>query len=133
MSKINERIILILNMFFNGNVSEMARKTGIAQTTLNNIVANKFNKPSAENIEKLLISMENISAEWLILGSGNMERSAINIGNINNSGSNNNIASNGNVDVKNFTPELEKALLKIEFLEKMLKDKEKIIELLTKN
>jgi len=72
MTKINERFILILNTFFRKNVSEMARKIGIPQTTLNNIVANRLNSPSAENIERLLLSMPNINSEWLLKGEGEM-------------------------------------------------------------
>lgn len=72
MDKINFRIREILERFFNGNVSEMARRTQIPQTTLNNIVANKFNKPSADSLEKLLLSIEKINAEWLLTGKGEM-------------------------------------------------------------
>jgi len=85
MAKINERFILILNTFFKRNVSEMARQTGISQPTLNNIVANRLNSPSAENIEKLLSSMENISAEWLLRGEGDMEKSNQHLENVKNS------------------------------------------------
>ncbi|MDO4726279.1 MAG: S24 family peptidase [Porphyromonadaceae bacterium] len=72
MDKINSRIREILDSFFNGNVSEMARQTQIPQTTLNNIVANKFNKPSADSLEKLTLALREINLEWLLTGKGEM-------------------------------------------------------------
>jgi transcriptional regulator with XRE-family HTH domain len=77
MKGINKRFVEILNVYFNRNVSEFARSTGIPQPTLNNIVANRLNSPSAENIEKLLNSMQDINAEWLLTGRGEMEKSEI--------------------------------------------------------
>ncbi|MDR1562302.1 MAG: helix-turn-helix transcriptional regulator [Dysgonamonadaceae bacterium] len=72
MTNINMRLNLILSRLFAGNVSEFARKSGIPQPTLNNIVANRLNKPSSDNLERLLNSMPDINAEWLITGEGEM-------------------------------------------------------------
>ncbi len=72
MSNINERLRKILNAKFQGNVSEMARRYGIPQPTLNNIVGNRMSKPSFDNIERLVNSDETINARWLITGKGAM-------------------------------------------------------------
>ncbi|MDR2385773.1 MAG: DUF2971 domain-containing protein [Tannerella sp.] len=74
MKEINKRLILIWEMFFNKNVSEFARATSIPQTTLSNIVANKLNSPSAENLEKLLKAMPDINERWLLTGEGGMQK-----------------------------------------------------------
>jgi len=62
----------ILEYFFDGNVSEMARKTGVLQPTLNNIVANRKSKPSADNLTKIANSIELLNSEWLLTGEGEM-------------------------------------------------------------
>lgn len=72
MSTINERFIKILNSKFDGNVAKFARTSGIPQTTLNNIVANRMTKPSFDSLEKLANSDESINLKWLITGDGNM-------------------------------------------------------------
>jgi hypothetical protein len=72
MSNINERLRKILNTEFEGNVSEMARRYGIPQPTLNNIVGNRTSKPSFDNIERLVNSDETINTRWLITGKGAM-------------------------------------------------------------
>lgn len=72
MSNINERIKKILDSDFEGNVSEMARNCGIPQPTLNNIVGNRKSKPSFENIERLVNSIELLNTDWLITGNGEM-------------------------------------------------------------
>jgi transcriptional regulator with XRE-family HTH domain len=72
MNNINKRLIIILNEMFKGNVSEFARASNIPQPTLNNIVGNRFSSPSAENLERLLNSIELINANWLLTGKGEM-------------------------------------------------------------
>ena len=74
MSEINKRLVDILEYFFDGNVSEMARKTGVLQPTLNNIVANRKSKPSADNLTKIANSIESLNSEWLLTGEGEMLR-----------------------------------------------------------
>lgn len=76
MSEINKRLVDILEYFFDGNVSEMARKTGVLQPTLNNIVANRKSKPSADNLTKIANSIESLNSEWLLTGEGEMLRTA---------------------------------------------------------
>jgi hypothetical protein len=72
MSTINDRLKIILNAIFKGNVSEFARKVDIPQPTLNNIVGNRLSKPSAYSLEKIINSIETLSAEWLLTGKGGM-------------------------------------------------------------
>lgn len=76
MNEINKRLVDILQYFFDGNVSEMARKTGVLQPTLNNIVANRKSKPSADNLTKIVNSIELLNPEWLLTGEGEMLRTA---------------------------------------------------------
>lgn len=77
MSEINKRLVDILEYFFDGNVSEMARKTGVLQPTLNNIVANRKSKPSADNLTKIANSIESLNSEWLLTGEGEMIKQPI--------------------------------------------------------
>lgn len=77
MNEINKRLVDILQYFFDGNVSEMARKTGVLQPTLNNIVANRKSKPSADNLTKIANSIESLNSEWLLTGEGEMIKQPI--------------------------------------------------------
>ncbi len=70
MSTIHDRLNIILNQEFKGNVSEFARRVGVPQPTLNNILGERKSKPSADNLEKIINSLELISAEWLLTGKG---------------------------------------------------------------
>ena len=72
MDTINERIRMILDKEYKGNVSEFARCSGVPQPTLSNIVGNRMSKPSADNIAKIINSHELISASWLVTGEGEM-------------------------------------------------------------
>ena len=74
MDDINKRLVSVLDYFFNGNVSEMARKTNVPQPTLNNIVANRLSKPSAENLSRIANSIELLNSGWLLTGEGEMLR-----------------------------------------------------------
>ena len=72
MDDINRRLVSVLYYFFNGNVSEMARKTNVPQPTLNNIVANRLSKPFAENLSRIANSIELLNSGWLLTGEGEM-------------------------------------------------------------
>ena len=76
MDDINKRLVSVLNYFFDGNVSEMARKTNVPQPTLNNIVANRLSKPSTENLSRIANSIELLNTGWLFTGEGEMLRTA---------------------------------------------------------
>lgn len=77
MDDINKRLVSVLDYFFNGNVSEMARKTNVPQPTLNNIVANRLSKPSAENLSRIANSIELLNSGWLLTGEGEMIKQPI--------------------------------------------------------
>ena len=76
MDDINKRLVSVLNYFFDGNVSEMARKTNVPQPTLNNIVANRLSKPSTENLSRIANSIELLNTGWLLTGEGELLRTA---------------------------------------------------------
>lgn len=72
MNTINERIKMMLLEEYKGNVSEFARRSGVPQPTLNNIVGNRLSKPSADNLALIINSNELINARWLLTGEGDM-------------------------------------------------------------
>lgn len=154
MNTVNERLIFLLDELFKGNVSEFARVTGVPQPTLNNIVGNRMSKPSADNLERIINSIESLDANWLITGKGEMLRqdakeginlSNVGSGNIANAGTMSNvypypnkvdgcdiIADNGGVkDDKDHQIILLKE--KVQHLEEMLQEKERFIQVLLKN
>lgn len=72
-STINKRIERIVNES-NTNLSNYAKKIGIAQTTLRECVKNNT-EPKFSTIQKILVAEPQISAEWLLLGKGDMIKS----------------------------------------------------------
>ena len=76
---INQRVKQIANKLYKGNISELARVSGINQPALRDIVGTKQAKPRFEIIKQLVESYElQISADWLITGNGPMQRLAVN-------------------------------------------------------
>lgn len=76
METINERIRSIVSELFNNNVSAFSRGTDIKQTTINDIVGGRLNKPSFDVISKIYnANTLNISLDWLINGEGDMLKS----------------------------------------------------------
>jgi hypothetical protein len=72
MENINERIVLIINEF-RLKQKEFSEKIGANSLgTLNNIIHGRKSKPSFELIEKICLSFEDIDANWLITGKGEM-------------------------------------------------------------
>lgn len=106
-------------------------KVGISRGYLSKSTGNI----GSDILSKIAETYPELNFDWLITGKGNMTKSSINIGNNsgNNNkvtGNNNNIGSNIKIDCNDAKIELEKAILKIEFLEDKLRDKEEIIGLL---
>lgn len=66
---INERFELIIQSLFNGNKRAFAKAVGISPTVVENIVGARKGKPSYDVLEKVCANA-NISAEWLLFGSG---------------------------------------------------------------
>ena len=74
---INYRILLLMK-HFGLSTKTFSTRIGLSDImTMRNIVMNRENRPSFDIIEKIILSFDNISAEWLITGKGNMYKSDI--------------------------------------------------------
>ncbi len=58
----------------NLSVSAFARKIGVVDQTIRGIVVQKRNKLSFDMLVKILQTFDWLSAEWLIMGKGSMEK-----------------------------------------------------------
>lgn len=77
---INQRVKEIADKLCDGNVSELARISGVNQPALRDIVGVKQRKPGFEILNQLVESAElQINTDWLIRGIGPMQRHEINI------------------------------------------------------
>lgn len=73
MQSINERLQIIIDELFGGNKAKFAKAIEIAPTSISNYLSDKRkSKPSADMLEKIINVVENISAEWLLTGEGDM-------------------------------------------------------------
>lgn len=71
---INERIKAILETYYNGNTTAMAKATFIKRTTLNSITGADEVSPRYEVLRNIAeLSSPKISMEWLIRGVGDIE------------------------------------------------------------
>lgn len=71
-NEINDRILIYIK-HIGMNKNSFSLKLGHTNSTIiNNIVQGRRNKPSYEVIFKILTTFENINAEWLITGRGEM-------------------------------------------------------------
>lgn len=68
---VNERFEAIIRVLFGGNKRAFALHVGISPTVVENVVGTRKGKPSFDVLEKVC-SNANISAEWLLLGKGEM-------------------------------------------------------------
>lgn len=68
---VNERFNIITNELFGGKKSAFASAIGVNPTVIQNIVGKRQGNPSYELVEKICANA-NISANWLILGIGDM-------------------------------------------------------------
>lgn len=74
---INQRIKEIAEKLFDGNISELARVSGVNQPALRDIVGTKQAKPRFEILNSIVDnSTLNIEAEWLLTGKGEMLKSS---------------------------------------------------------
>ncbi len=77
---INQRIKEIADKLCDGNISEMARITGVKQPTLRDVASGKQVQPGFDMLRKIVDSPTlNISSEWLLKGKGPMQLHKINI------------------------------------------------------
>lgn len=77
MDTVNERIKEIVDEYFNGNVSEFERTSNIKPSTIKNIIGGRKTKPSYDILENILRNNVQISAEWLITGMGEKNKTDI--------------------------------------------------------
>lgn len=68
---INERFEKIIQILFKGNKRAFALHIGVSPTVIENVVGSRKGKPSFDVLEKVCANA-NISAEWLLLGNGEM-------------------------------------------------------------
>lgn len=68
---INERFEFLIKTFFGGNKRAFAIHVGVSPTVVENVVGKRQGKPSFDFLEKVCANA-NISAEWLLLGIGEM-------------------------------------------------------------
>lgn len=79
-STVQERIKLIAEKFFRGNITAMAKSTFISRTTINSIIGEKEVSPGYEVIRKIVDNPSlNINPDWLITGKGDMLKSTISL------------------------------------------------------
>jgi hypothetical protein len=131
---INERIRLITDKFYNGNVAEMAKDIDVKYPTLRDVVGTKQTAPGFKVLNKIVEkSSANINAEWLIIGKGNITNNVINQQNIS---GDNNVSSVKNTGtmiggsknrVEFFSEELKNAQAEIEKLKSIIETNEKIL------
>ena len=68
---VNERFETIIKVLFGGNKRAFALHVGVSPTVVENIVGTRRGKPSFDFLEKVC-AKANISAEWLLMGKGEM-------------------------------------------------------------
>lgn len=74
-STINERIRYIVDHFFNGNATQMAKTVFVKQSTIRDIVGDRNSAPSFETMRQIVDSATiDISPAWLLTGHGEIQR-----------------------------------------------------------
>lgn len=70
---IHDRIRIIIDELFEGNVSAFCKKIGVKQPTMNTIIGGRKSKPSYDVLNAIINAEAlNISADWLFSGYGEM-------------------------------------------------------------
>lgn len=70
---INERFNEIIRVLFKGNKRAFAQCARVSPSVIENVVGSRGGKPSYDVLEKICANA-NVSAEWLLLGRGEMTR-----------------------------------------------------------
>lgn len=77
---INQRVKEIADKLCDGNVSELARISGVSQPALRDVVGTRQVEPRFETLSRIVDSSTlNINAEWLLTGKGEMQTHKIDI------------------------------------------------------
>ena len=75
-TSINERIKYIVDTFFKGNTTQMAKSVFVKQSTLRDIVGERNSAPSFETMKQIVDSASlNINPAWLLTGQGEVQTS----------------------------------------------------------
>lgn len=72
---INDRLQIILDTFYNGDVRYLARDSNIPLSSLNSIFGDRKSKPNSDTLEKMYLNalqQYDIDAGWLAMGVGDM-------------------------------------------------------------
>ena len=69
---VNNRIQEIVDHLYSGNKRAFSQAVGVSPAVIENIVGKRQSNPSYEVTYKILSSIDNISAEWLMKGEGKM-------------------------------------------------------------
>lgn len=69
---IKERYDALIVHFSGGNKSAFAKKIKVGATVIENIVGKRQTNPSYEVLEKTIFAFENLNADWLLTGRGEM-------------------------------------------------------------
>ena len=74
MESINERLQLIIDKYFNGNVSSLEKASNLKPSTLKNIIGGRLSNPSCETLGRIARSVVHLHIEpmWIITGDGEM-------------------------------------------------------------
>lgn len=132
---INDRFRLIIDQLYGGNKSAFAAAVGVTPSVVDNIVGRRAGKPSFDVLVKTSAIAE-INTTWLVTGEGEMlkRQPAQSVGNGATAIGENAIAGaviHGGINEKGGLPD---AVLqeRIESLEKLLAEKERLIQVLLK-
>lgn len=71
---IDSRIQKIIDIYCGGSKSEFAQKVGIANSVISNIMGTRKSLPSFEVLEKIIKTFPQLSCEWLLMGTGQMNK-----------------------------------------------------------
>jgi hypothetical protein len=69
---IKERYDALIVHFSGGNKSAFAKKIKVGDTVIQNIIGKRQTNPSFEVLEKTIFAFENLNADWLLTGRGEM-------------------------------------------------------------
>jgi phage repressor protein C with HTH and peptisase S24 domain len=75
-STINKRIKDLVDHFSEGNKSAFARLAGISNQSLSEIIGQRGNAPSFSALQKMALAFPDVREAWLLLGEGEMLKSA---------------------------------------------------------
>lgn len=74
---VQKRIREIADKLFEGNISAFCRAINVKQPTMNTIIGERQSRPSYEVLSNIINAETlNISAEWLLVGRGEMLKSS---------------------------------------------------------